>query len=554
MTDVNSATAVRSFGDFLAEQWGLLCRINRFADNEIDSLNAELRELLHPWGNNPIGHYCQYPSFVSDDGFPAEFSLSWRASGPEVRILFESLSSDLSARGAQDAGRLLTRRLASRAGVDINRYLAVEELFTTDAPLLGRPTIWHSMAKQPGRSSPRYKVYLNPQSQGLHRTLPVVSEAMARIGMSTAWRSVAERYAELEAGGHKIEFFALDLEKPEIARAKVYFRHHSIALNELDTVASLARGHDSGRASHAYNACYDKESLIVNEPMTCLAFRTGSNCPEEANVYLRLNGAGRPDPIMAVLRAERADTASYLALKTLYKPNTSVTRELLSFRTISPASPADVGLYLRFPQYDRGQERIEAPVKEEMVVLCTPAGATAGILPKSKVHHRETPLHLAFSCYLFDQEGNLLVTRRSHNKRTWPGVITNSCCGHPAPDEPLTVAVRRRVKQELGLSATDIKLILPAFRYKAQMANGVAENELCPVFTALANPADLTADPEEVDSAEWLPWSTFAAQVLRADREVSPWCRLQIAQLASLGPDPMSWPVTTGRLPAAALL
>ena len=46
---------------------------------------------------------------------------------------------------------------------------------------------------------------------------------------------------------------------------------------------------------------------------------------------------------------------------------------------------------------------------DEMVVLCTPEGAAAGVLPKSMAHHHATPLHLAFSCYLFDQDGNFLV-------------------------------------------------------------------------------------------------------------------------------------------------
>jgi isopentenyl-diphosphate Delta-isomerase len=189
-----------------------------------------------------------------------------------------------------------------------------------------------------------------------------------------------------------------------------------------------------------------------------------------------------------------------------------------------------------------------------MVVLCTPEGTVAGVLPKNEAHHRTTPLHLAFSCYLFDRNGNVLVTRRALTKRTWPGVTTNSCCGHPLPNESLIAAVKRRTKYELGLGVTDIRPVLPAFAYKAAMANGVIENELCPVFAGYANPAALAPNPDEVDCAEWVPWSTFVAEVLGGDCDVSPWCRLQIGQLVLLGPDPSVWPADTGGLPKAARL
>ena len=189
----------------------------------------------------------------------------------------------------------------------------------------------------------------------------------------------------------------------------------------------------------------------------------------------------------------------------------------------------------------------------EMVVLCTPDGHAAGILPKDEVHHENTPLHLAFSCYLFDAEGRFLLTRRATGKRTWPGVVTNSCCGHPLPGEPLDLAVERRVRQELGLRVENIKLILPGFSYRAEMANGLVENELCPVFAATAAPGKPAPDPNEVDSVAWVHWAGFVADVLSGERAVSPWCSLQIAQIAALGPDPFRWPdVDMTALPTAA--
>ena len=129
------------------------------------------------------------------------------------------------------------------------------------------------------------------------------------------------------------------------------------------------------------------------------------------------------------------------------------------------------------------------------------------------MHHANTPLHLAFSCYVFDEAGRLLITRRALNKPTFPGVWTNTVCGHPAPDEAVEQAVHRRAKQELGITLRRPHVVLPDFRYEATMANGVRENEICPVFTAVTSD-EPEPDVSEVAATEWVPWELFRDGVL----------------------------------------
>lgn len=165
----------------------------------------------------------------------------------------------------------------------------------------------------------------------------------------------------------------------------------------------------------------------------------------------------------------------------------------------------------------------------ELVVLLDEDGRATGTADKATVHHADTPLHLAFSCYLFDDAGNVLVTRRALDKRTFPGVWTNSCCGHPGPDEPFEDAVHRRVSQELGTTVLDLRLVLPRFRYRAEQ-DGIVENEMCPVFVGSAT-GPVSPDPAEVAEARWEPWTAFREGVLDGSRQVSVWCREQVAQL-----------------------
>ncbi|TLM82236.1 isopentenyl-diphosphate Delta-isomerase [Pseudarthrobacter sp. NamE2] len=172
---------------------------------------------------------------------------------------------------------------------------------------------------------------------------------------------------------------------------------------------------------------------------------------------------------------------------------------------------------------------VEDPVPE-LVVLLDAEGQHCGSAPKREVHHEDTPLHLAFSCYVFDEAGRVLVTRRALTKTAWPGVWTNSFCGHPAPGESIIGAVRRRARWELGMEISDVEQCLPHFRYKAVDANGIVENEVCPVFTATIA-GGLRPRQSEVCEYRWVPAPDLVAASEAAPWAFSPWLVLQLQEL-----------------------
>ena len=166
----------------------------------------------------------------------------------------------------------------------------------------------------------------------------------------------------------------------------------------------------------------------------------------------------------------------------------------------------------------------------EEVVLLAEDGSAVGTAPKSEVHGTDTPLHLAFSVYVFDEDGRFLLTQRAIDKPTFGGVWTNSCCGHPAPGEPIAEAAVRRTGQELGLELQDVTLVLPAFRYRAVGDNGTVENEMCPVFVATAS-GEPAPDRTEVEAWEWVEWGQFRGDRRGRRRTVSHWCHEQVVAL-----------------------
>ncbi|MDQ2812696.1 MAG: isopentenyl-diphosphate Delta-isomerase [Actinomycetota bacterium] len=189
----------------------------------------------------------------------------------------------------------------------------------------------------------------------------------------------------------------------------------------------------------------------------------------------------------------------------------------------------------------------------ESIVLLDESGYASGTAAKSVVHHDRTPLHLAFSCYLFNRDGQFLLTRRADAKRTWPGVWTNTCCGHPQPGEPISGSVQRRLQQELGIGTAKLTLVLPRFRYQARMDNGVLENEVCPVYAAYSDELP-EPDPDEVAEVRWVDWDDFCDTVRAGQQPVSPWCAMQLAELTVLGSAPLTWaPADPANLPPAAM-
>lgn len=168
---------------------------------------------------------------------------------------------------------------------------------------------------------------------------------------------------------------------------------------------------------------------------------------------------------------------------------------------------------------------------DDRVVYVDDDGTPIGTEEKLAAHHGDTRLHSAFSIFIFNSRGETLLQQRALHKKTWPGVWSNSACGHVKLHETVEAAARRRLKYELGLSGVELKMMLPAFRYRAEK-DGIVENEICPVFVGFTD-NEPKPNSDEVAAIRWIKWEDFVREVADPANGYSPWAALEAEQLVS---------------------
>lgn len=159
---------------------------------------------------------------------------------------------------------------------------------------------------------------------------------------------------------------------------------------------------------------------------------------------------------------------------------------------------------------------------QEHVILVNDQGEVVGTQEKYAAHTSHTSLHLAFSSWLFNDRGQCLVTRRALSKKAWPGVWTNSVCGHPQIGETTEQAIERRCRFEVGVEIAHLTPIAADFRYCEIDPSGIVENEICPVFAAqIVSP--LRVNPDEVMDYQWVELTSLLCALEATPWAFSPW-------------------------------
>jgi len=163
--------------------------------------------------------------------------------------------------------------------------------------------------------------------------------------------------------------------------------------------------------------------------------------------------------------------------------------------------------------------RIVSSESEDLILVDADDNET-GFLSKSQAHDGEGILHRAFSVFLFNEKGELLLQQRVGTKRLWPGYWSNSCCSHPRRGETMQTATRRRLRDELNVEA-ELEYIYK-FSYQAEFGELGAEHELCHVYLGSVA-GDVHANDHEIESVRFVSVADLEAEFEATPEQFTPW-------------------------------
>jgi isopentenyl-diphosphate delta-isomerase len=166
--------------------------------------------------------------------------------------------------------------------------------------------------------------------------------------------------------------------------------------------------------------------------------------------------------------------------------------------------------------------------ESEPLILVNSSDAEIGYADKSAAHDGAGMLHRAFSLFVFNTDGHLLLQQRASDKRLWPEFWSNSCCSHPRRGESMDQAIHRRLEQELGLTA-QLEYAYK-FEYTATFGDIGTEHELCWVYTGRTDRQPVINTTEIMDW-RWLDPTELTAAIEASPGSYTPWLKMEWLRL-----------------------
>jgi len=169
----------------------------------------------------------------------------------------------------------------------------------------------------------------------------------------------------------------------------------------------------------------------------------------------------------------------------------------------------------------------------DMLILVDAEDNIAGYDEKENCHLIPTKLHRAFSIFIVNSKGEMLIHRRSGLKNTWPGFWTNACCSHPRKGESLENATQRRLMEEMGFVCS-LKYLFK-FQYQSDYDKKYGEDEVDNVFIGFYDGA-LKPDKDEIEEFKFIGIDALLEDVKNNPANYTPWFMKALPEVVRLYP------------------
>lgn len=167
--------------------------------------------------------------------------------------------------------------------------------------------------------------------------------------------------------------------------------------------------------------------------------------------------------------------------------------------------------------------------ESEELILVDRDDKEIGSISKADAHDGHGSLHRAFSIFLFNASGEVLLQKRSAEKRLWGGYWSNTCCSHPRVGETLEIATQRRLQDELGITA-ELEHVYH-FIYQVDFGDAGAEHELCHVYVGRTD-QEPAVNAAEISDVRWVEPDALTREMDEHPERFTPWFRMEWEQVA----------------------
>lgn len=165
---------------------------------------------------------------------------------------------------------------------------------------------------------------------------------------------------------------------------------------------------------------------------------------------------------------------------------------------------------------------------DELLIVVKEDDTIIDYLPKIDCHLGDGILHRAFSIFVFNSQGQVIMQKRSGQKMLWPLYWSNSCCSHPRKGESLDIATHRRLNEELGFD-TDLSYLY-TFQYQANFNEVGSENELCAVYIGKSD-SPVQVNPNEIAEWRYIFPEDLTKEVNENPENFTPWFKMEWMKL-----------------------